>query len=104
MRRSRACRIRGRRSRRCSPEEKIVKKTVLGFVLVALAVTAWAQTYPNRAVRIIVPAGTGGPDNVPPLGGGPLGGEPRPPLVIQKSPRPQRILGAGAGPQIPPPR
>src|SRR2546421_5410272 len=102
MRRSRTCRIRGRRSPQCSPEEKILKKTVLGFVLIALAATAWAQTYPNRAVRIIVPAGTGGPDIVARVVGAQLSEQLGQPFVIENRPGANGIIGADAVAKSPP--
>ena len=37
-------------------------KRILGCMLLALSFAASAQNYPTRAVRISVPAGTGGPD------------------------------------------
>ena len=39
-------------------------KTLLSFALAAACVSAHAQGYPNRAVRVIVAAQTGGPDIV----------------------------------------
>ena len=39
-------------------------KKILVLGALALATAASAQTYPNRAVRIVVPAATGGPDIV----------------------------------------
>src|SRR5215471_1224497 len=42
----------------------IILRTLLGFVALALAGSAWGQAYPGKPVRIIVPAGPGGPDVV----------------------------------------
>ena len=41
-----------------------ILRAVLPGVALALAVSAWAQGYPRKPVRIIVPAGPGGPDVV----------------------------------------
>jgi tripartite-type tricarboxylate transporter receptor subunit TctC len=43
---------------------RILRVLPAGLAALALAGAAWAQTYPSRAVRVIVPAGPGGPDVV----------------------------------------
>ena len=40
-------------------------RTVLAAVLVCLAAGAWAQAYPSRPVRVVIPLGTGGTTDVP---------------------------------------
>lgn len=39
-------------------------KKILTFVLALACLPAWAQSYPNRPVRVVVAAATGGPDIV----------------------------------------
>ena len=39
-------------------------RKIFAVALLVVATAAWGQNYPTRAVRIIVPAGTGGPDIV----------------------------------------
>src|SRR5262245_62688477 len=42
----------------------VLRISLTGLAALALAGAAWAQSYPTRAVRVIVPAGPGGPDVV----------------------------------------
>ncbi|TAK80714.1 MAG: tripartite tricarboxylate transporter substrate binding protein [Betaproteobacteria bacterium] len=42
----------------------MLKKAVLAFAAASFAVAAWGQQYPNRPVRVVVAAATGGPDIV----------------------------------------
>lgn len=44
--------------------ERIFRALIAGVAALVVAGAAWAQSYPTRAVRIIVPAGAGGPDVV----------------------------------------
>jgi tripartite-type tricarboxylate transporter receptor subunit TctC len=43
---------------------RILRVSLVGLVTLAVAGAAWGQDYPGRAVRVIVPAGAGGPDVV----------------------------------------
>jgi tripartite-type tricarboxylate transporter receptor subunit TctC len=43
---------------------RILRALLPGVAALAMAGAAWAQSYPNRPVRVIVPAGAGGPDVV----------------------------------------
>jgi tripartite-type tricarboxylate transporter receptor subunit TctC len=43
---------------------KILRALLSGIAALALASAAWGQAYPSKPVRIIVPAGPGGPDVV----------------------------------------
>ncbi len=40
-------------------------RSILAAVLVCLAAGTWAQTYPSRPVRVVIPLGTGGTTDVP---------------------------------------
>ena len=41
-----------------------MNRKILAVVLLLACLPAWGQGYPSRAVRIVVPAATGGPDIV----------------------------------------
>jgi len=43
---------------------RVLRVLLPGFAALALAGAAWGQAYPSKPVRIIVPAGPGGPDVV----------------------------------------
>jgi tripartite-type tricarboxylate transporter receptor subunit TctC len=43
---------------------RVLRAFLSGFAALVLAGAAWGQSYPARAVRVIVPAGAGGPDVV----------------------------------------
>src|SRR2546428_14163250 len=98
MPRSRACRIPGRRSPRYSPEEQAMKK-LFALALVSFAAAAWAQPYPTRAVRIVVPAATGGPHIVARAGAGAAPAPLRPPGLVEDPPRAHRLVGAAVAAQ-----
>ena len=43
---------------------RILRVLLAGVGALAVVGTAWGQAYPSKPVRIIVPAGPGGPDVV----------------------------------------
>ncbi len=64
-------------------------------VAAALLMTgaAWGQAYPNRAVRVIVPAGTGGPDIVARVVAAELQNQLGQPFVVENRPGANGIVG-----------
>src|SRR2546428_5890146 len=101
MPRSRACRIPGRRSPRYSPEEQAMKK-LFALALVSFAAAAWAQPYPTRAVRIVVPAATGGPDIVARVVAAQLQTQLGQPFFVENRPGANGIVGADVVAKSPP--
>jgi tripartite-type tricarboxylate transporter receptor subunit TctC len=70
-----------------------MKKGIFAAVLVILAGTAWSQGYPSRPVRIIVPAGTGGPDIVARVVAAELQAQLGQPFVVENRPGANGIVG-----------
>jgi tripartite-type tricarboxylate transporter receptor subunit TctC len=66
----------------------------LGLTALALAGAAWGQAYPVRTVRIIVPAGTGGPDVVARITAAKLTERMGQTFVVENHPGANGILGA----------
>ena len=64
--------------------------------------SAWGQTYPNKTVRIIVPAATGGPDVVARLVAAQLAAQTGQSFVVENKPGANGILGADAVAKAPP--
>jgi hypothetical protein len=63
---------------------------------------AWGQTYPNKTVRIIVPAATGGPDVVARLVAAQLAAQTGQSFIVENKPGANGILGADAVAKAPP--
>ncbi len=66
----------------------------LGIVLAALSFGVSAQTYPNRAVRVVVAAATGGPDTVARVVAAQLQAQMGEPFVVENQPGANGIVGA----------
>ena len=67
---------------------------LIGCIVALMALgTAWSQSYPNRAVRIIVPAGTGGPDIVARVVAAELQNQLGQPFVVENRPGANGIVG-----------
>src|SRR6267142_3008784 len=70
--------------------------------LLSLTTAAWAQSYPNRPVRVVVPAATGGPDIVARVVGAQLQAQLGQPFVIENRPGANGIVGADVVAKAPP--
>lgn len=77
-------------------------RKVLAFVLLFAATASWSQTYPARPVRIIVPAGTGGPDIVARVVAAQLQEQLGQPFVVENRPGANGIIGADVVAKSPP--
>ena len=71
----------------------MLKKLIGWLVLGLIAGTAWGQAYPSRPVRIIVPAGTGGPDIVARVVAAELQTQLGQPFVVENRPGANGIVG-----------
>lgn len=65
-----------------------------GFAALTLAGAAFSQSYPTRAVKIIVPAGTGGPDIVARIVGAKLTEQTGQTFFVENHPGANGIVGA----------
>jgi tripartite-type tricarboxylate transporter receptor subunit TctC len=77
-------------------------KNLFAVVVALLTTAAWAQPYPNRPVRIIVPAGTGGPDIVARVVAAQLTEQLGQPFVVENRPGANGIIGADIVAKSPP--
>jgi tripartite-type tricarboxylate transporter receptor subunit TctC len=73
-----------------------VKRVLACILLAALSFAAAAQGYPSRPVRIIVPAGTGGPDIVARVVAAELQAQMGQPFVVENRPGANGIVGTDA--------
>jgi tripartite-type tricarboxylate transporter receptor subunit TctC len=69
-------------------------KRQFGWVLLLVAATAFGQSYPNRAVRVVVAAATGGPDIVARVVSAQLQAQLGQPFVVENRPGANGIVGA----------
>ncbi len=74
----------------------------LAFAAAGFAIAAWGQAYPNRPVRIIVPAGTGGPDIVARVVAAQLGTQTGQQFLVENKPGANGIIGADLVAKSPP--
>jgi len=81
-------------------------RKLLGLTLASVAATfaiaAWGQGYPNRPVRIIVPAGTGGPDIVARVVAAQLATQTGQQFLVENRPGANGIIGADMVAKSPP--
>ena len=70
--------------------------------LVLASLSAWAQSYPNRPVRVVVAAATGGPDIVARVVAAQLQAQLGQPFVVENQPGANGIVGASIVAKAPP--
>jgi tripartite-type tricarboxylate transporter receptor subunit TctC len=80
----------------------MLKKLVFAVAAAAFAAGVLAQAYPSRAVRIIVPAGTGGPDIVARVVAAELQAQLGQPFVVENRPGANGIVGTDVVAKSPP--
>lgn len=77
-------------------------RSVVCVILAGFAAVAWGQSYPNRAVRVVVPAATGGPDIVARVVSAELQAQLGQPFVVENRPGANGIVGADVVAKAPP--
>ena len=77
-------------------------KRQFGWILLLVAATALGQSYPNRPVRVVVAAATGGPDIVARVVSAQLQTQLGQPFVVENRPGANGILGADIVAKAPP--
>jgi tripartite-type tricarboxylate transporter receptor subunit TctC len=77
-------------------------KKLLAFLLLLVATAGWSQNYPVRPVRIVVPAGTGGPDIVARVVAAQLTEQLGQPFFVENRPGANGIIGADVVAKSPP--
>ena len=77
-------------------------KLLIALCAAGMAVSATAQTYPNKPVRVVVAAATGGPDTVARVVGAQLQAQLGQPFVIENQPGANGIVGAQIVSKAPP--
>jgi len=75
-------------------EEQTMLRTVVVLAAALCAASAWGQSYPSRPVRIIVPAGTGGPDIVARVVAAQLSEQLGQTFVVENKPGANGIIGS----------
>ncbi len=70
--------------------------TLFSCLTLILAGASWAQAYPNKPIRVIVPFGPGGPDALARMIGAQLGAQTGQAFVVENKPGANGILGAEA--------
>ena len=71
-----------------------MKLKILAIILLVACQQAWAQSYPTRAVRVVVAAATGGPDIVARVVAAQLQVQLGQPFVVENQPGANGIVGA----------
>src|SRR5204862_225039 len=91
--RRRAPRQAGERRRPHAARGGIGMARLFALLLLSLASAAWAQSYPNRPVRLVVPFGPGAPDTVARLLAAALQSQMGQAFVVENKPGANGIIG-----------
>ena len=83
--------------------DKWVRACVYGLMLTLVSAVAWAQQYPSRSIRVIIPAGPGGGvDTIARTLGPPLSAALGQPMVMDNRPGAGTVLGSEITAKSPP--